>query len=74
MPTAAVSNWTSKGSHVSCAPKGRGDLDRRQGAGAITPSQRRPLPLTTQVRSDERFDKSIVSFHYRVTRASAPLK
>jgi hypothetical protein len=32
----------------------------RPGAGAVTPSQYNPLPLTTQLRSDERLDKSIV--------------
>jgi hypothetical protein len=61
-------NTQAPGDRGRCAPTGRSDLDHRPGAGAITPSQHRPLPLTTQVRSDERLDKSIVLFHRGETR------
>jgi hypothetical protein len=38
-------------------------LPRHPGAGAITHSQYRPLPLTTQLGSNERLNKSIVFYH-----------
>ena len=40
-----------------------GDLEHRPGGGAVAPSQYRPLPLRTQLQSDERLGKSIVLFH-----------
>jgi hypothetical protein len=41
-------------------PPGPPPRPPRPGAGAVAPSQYRPLPLRTQLQSDERLDKSIV--------------
>jgi hypothetical protein len=46
----------------------------RPGAGAVNPGQRRSLPLITQLRWDERLDKSIVLFHRGETRCVSTFK
>jgi len=56
-------NTQAPGDRGRCAPTGRSGLDHRPGAGAVAPSQYRPLPLRTQLQSDGRLDKSIVLFH-----------
>ena len=50
------------GSAGPANPRLRGATSRPPGRALIF-IQHRPLPITTQVRSDERLDKSIVSFH-----------
>ena len=68
-PAGALSAADHKAPHprLRHLPQRRGDHPPGWG-GAVTPGQHRRLSLTTQLRSDERLDKSIVLFHRGETR------